>query len=284
MSWHYSRALVAAYSAANSLDGAAFVLSKLIATHEDPCSPAKTMGALLRSRYGTTCEPSTADLGAALLTWFRGASRARTSASPAPAKELTASAAGSGGKWPASLAKWDRASCSWKTHQRSLLGDWEPFSETWPRWGMMRAGECWAQSTRAPRTNGSESGLWPTPRAQDREGLEAGKRRDSPGLGVVVRVPRLWPTPCAQDAKNSTLPPSQAERDSIPGYLLSSGEQPGGKLNPTWVEWLMGWPIGWTDCAVSATDRFRQWCASHGSSSGPALAAEQKGTEGAKHE
>jgi len=21
----------------------------------------------------------------------------------------------------------------------------------------------------------------------------------------------------------------------------------GGQLNPDWVEWLMGWPIGWTD-------------------------------------
>jgi hypothetical protein len=22
----------------------------------------------------------------------------------------------------------------------------------------------------------------------------------------------------------------------------------GGQLNPTWVEWLMGFPLGWTDC------------------------------------
>ena len=22
----------------------------------------------------------------------------------------------------------------------------------------------------------------------------------------------------------------------------------GGTLNPMWVEWLMGWPVGWTDC------------------------------------
>jgi hypothetical protein len=24
-------------------------------------------------------------------------------------------------------------------------------------------------------------------------------------------------------------------------------EQTSGQLNPTWVEWLMGYPIGWTD-------------------------------------
>jgi hypothetical protein len=42
--------------------------------------------------------------------------------------------------------------------------------------------------------------------------------------------------------------------------------QVGGSLNPTWVEWLMGWPLGWTDCAHSETAKFRQWCRSHGNS------------------
>jgi hypothetical protein len=35
-----------------------------------------------------------------------------------------------------------------------------------------------------------------------------------------------------------------------------------GTLNPSWVEWLMGWPIGWTDLKPLATDKFRnvqQW-------------------------
>jgi hypothetical protein len=25
----------------------------------------------------------------------------------------------------------------------------------------------------------------------------------------------------------------------------------GGQLNPTWVEWLMGYPLGWTDSSAS---------------------------------
>jgi hypothetical protein len=32
-------------------------------------------------------------------------------------------------------------------------------------------------------------------------------------------------------------------------------EQIGGSLNPTWVEWLMGWPLGWTDLKPLATAR-----------------------------
>jgi hypothetical protein len=33
------------------------------------------------------------------------------------------------------------------------------------------------------------------------------------------------------------------------------GTQVGGHLNPTWVEWLMGWPLGWTDLKPLATDK-----------------------------
>lgn len=54
----------------------------------------------------------------------------------------------------------------------------------------------------------------------------------------------LWSTPAAQDAKNTTLPPSQEMRDTLPGDLLKGGTQ--GQLNPDWVETLMGYPIGWT--------------------------------------
>jgi DNA (cytosine-5)-methyltransferase 1 len=38
----------------------------------------------------------------------------------------------------------------------------------------------------------------------------------------------------------------------------------GGPLNPTWVEWLMGWPLGWTALEPLAMDRFQQWLRLHG--------------------
>jgi hypothetical protein len=75
---------------------------------------------------------------------------------------------------------------------------------------------------------------------------------------------KRWPTPTVNDSKNATLPPSQIKHDNIPGELLRRGEKPGGRLNPTWVAWLMGWPIGWTDSKPLATDRFQQWRLSHG--------------------
>ena len=32
---------------------------------------------------------------------------------------------------------------------------------------------------------------------------------------------------------------------------MSMASGSGGQLNPTWVEWLMGFPLGWTDLSAS---------------------------------
>lgn len=123
-----------------------------------------------------------------------------------------------------------------------------------------------------------ERGLWPTPMASD--GCKGGPaQRDGRGRPYLSGAVHLWPTPKAspsgpdfarrkrkssggddlatavaraflstptasQEAKNSTLPPSQMKRDNLAGYLLRNGER--SQLNPEWVEWLMGFPAGWT--------------------------------------
>jgi hypothetical protein len=68
----------------------------------------------------------------------------------------------------------------------------------------------------------------------------------------------MLPTPTVQDAKNNGAQ-AQQERNMRPLNAVI-----GGSLNPEWVEWLMGWPGGWTDLAASVTDKFRLWCDSHG--------------------
>ena len=39
-----------------------------------------------------------------------------------------------------------------------------------------------------------------------------------------------------------------------------------GALNPTWVEWLMGWPLGWTDLDALAMDKYLNVPPLHGES------------------
>ena len=96
--------------------------------------------------------------------------------------------------------------------------------------------------------------MWPTPTKSD--------ATSGPGQAASLRtVLRMFPTPTVNDSKNNN-PPSQALRNTPPLNVVV-----GGSMNPMWVEWLMGWPIGWTDLHVSAMDRFRQWCASHGAAS-----------------
>lgn len=86
---------------------------------------------------------------------------------------------------------------------------------------------------------------WSTPKASEatRGACPGEMHRNTPCLTAEVRM-TAWATPAAQDAKNATLPPSQARRDTLPGDLIRSGSA--GQLNPDWVECLMGYPIGWT--------------------------------------
>lgn len=39
-----------------------------------------------------------------------------------------------------------------------------------------------------------------------------------------------------------------------------------GQLNPQWVEWLMGWPLGWTDLGVLEMAKSHEWLQQHGGS------------------
>ncbi len=36
-----------------------------------------------------------------------------------------------------------------------------------------------------------------------------------------------------------------------------------GRLNPSFVEWMMAWPIGASACEPLETDRFRSWLQQH---------------------
>lgn len=257
MSWHFSQALEAAYSEATCSGGEPSAPSNSTPTHGTFWSPGKTTDVSPRSRSGMTYAPSTADHGEALLTWFRAGFHARTSPAPEKEKVSTESGLDCGGRWLASLEKCGPDSYSWKTRQYSLLGGLESFSETWPRWGMMQNGECWELTTPGHLTEGTGSGLWQTPVADDAVDRMKGKinSRGEPKLSAQVK---MWPTPTCNDAKNNG-PPSQADRNTPPLNLIV-----GGALNPDWAEWLMGWPIGWTDLKPLAMARFQQWRRSHG--------------------
>lgn len=95
--------------------------------------------------------------------------------------------------------------------------------------------------------DGSGSHLWPTARAADWKGCgPVGSKSAEHHLkrgqlsGVV-----LYPTPRAQTATGASHAPNRQGGADLQTYVSDSTA--GGQLNPTWVEWLMGFPIGWTE-------------------------------------
>jgi DNA (cytosine-5)-methyltransferase 1 len=66
------------------------------------------------------------------------------------------------------------------------------------------------------------------------------------------KLPEMWPTPTYGKLAGGTGAFNQIE-DKYLNSEISLEEKKamqagnGGKLNPTWVEWLMGFPEGWTD-------------------------------------
>lgn len=345
MSWHYLQAQEAEFSVATYLDG---VRSERLKSNPQPetcCSPVNGTESCNPSRFGTTFALSTAPHGGVLSMSSPVDSPVKTypPQEKEPASPVNAPAFGR--KCTESFARFDPDSRSWKTPQFSLLGALEPFSETWPKSGIMLLGWCWELTTWEPHTSAKEFGFshmiptptacnapnkganthgpkclldvartgwnpgekWPTPAANDgtrgpysgREAakghswhlIDAVKEREAKeetwptpqasdykransslatclhrqshgkqiGLPETVRL-RMLPTPTCQDSKNNGSP-SQQNRNSKP---LNAAI--GGALNPQWVEWLMGWPIGWTDLEPLEMDKFHWWQQLHSAS------------------
>lgn len=274
MSFIFSRALVEASLQVSSLAVDAYAPLSLIPTPKPSSLLAKTTAPFLRSRFGMTFEPLTGRLGAGLLTLWLAGFHAKTSAQPGRVPASTASEADSGRKWQGSFAKYDRERSSWRTPQCSLLGDSDEFSETWPRWGSMRNGVSYLRPTPALPICESASGLWPTPTVHGNYNRKGASKSSGDGLATAVR---MYPTPCAIDAGtgriNKSRSPGAAERPTLAMMARknlwpipcksASGELDSGQLNPEWVEWLMGWPIGHTALKPLETVRFREWQQQH---------------------
>jgi hypothetical protein len=91
---------------------------------------------------------------------------------------------------------------------------------------------------------------WPTPTASDWKGR--GPNSKQQGLPEVVKTrENLWPTPRAAmgEVRNHTSYLRSLDKpQNLENKVASSDPSTiGGKLNPEWVEWLMGFPPGWTD-------------------------------------
>jgi len=123
-------------------------------------------------------------------------------------------------------------------------------------------------------------GLLPTPSASHCESRPPAtfnaKNQSSRSLGAMARHGML-PTPLASNGGGNPrrgnpklttmasqgLLPTPTPTPTVTGNHNRKGASPangdglstavGGPLNPEFVEWMLGWPIGWSDCASAAT-------------------------------
>jgi DNA (cytosine-5)-methyltransferase 1 len=91
--------------------------------------------------------------------------------------------------------------------------------------------------------------MWPTPQARDWKG-PSGRSLKGTETDLPMAVQK-WPTPRAAqgEARNHTVYAREYGKPQNLENRIAQVEPSaiGGKLNPTWVEWLMGFPTGWTD-------------------------------------
>jgi len=139
---------------------------------------------------------------------------------------------------------------------------------------MMQSGTVFQLAPLVPLTDATVSGLWPTPAAmdtgistplekiQERRTRIKAKRINGNGFGLSLgEAVRMWPTPNAGDWKAGMSNAPGRQQSSLPRTVgivegVTSGKR--GGLNPTWVEWLMGFPLEWTVLKNWATPSSRK--------------------------
>ena len=183
------------------------------------------------------------------------------------------------------LANYDPTTQSWKMCQVTSLWEEPKSLERLPKSGMTRNGVLYQQPDWVPIISEKESSSWPTPTATDH--IERKSTQQTPNSRHSLNLPdavKRWPTPTTQETEHPDAIWNQHNRrisstgsthsmnlaDAVkrwptPTVNDSKNVKPkanrfhglvaqinkttpnGGKLNPTWVEWLMGFPTGWTD-------------------------------------
>ena len=218
-----------------------------------------------------TCEAPMSDQ----LTLFAEGSLARTSASPAKGLASLANDLAYSTSSPALLARYDHDTRSWKTSQLCLVEGLETFLESWPRSGTMHSGIAYQLLPLVPLTDAIGSGLlvgtpratqairsdrfrkgrlpspeelvvnYPTPSATSYGSNQGGAmgrtgpvRHSLDSLDSMART-GMWPTPTADGLHGGA-----GARKALRKQDCSIGV---GNLNPEFVEYLMGFPLGHTD-------------------------------------
>ena len=259
MSFHYSRALVAAYSEASSADGEPSAPSKSIPTAALYCASDKMTEYSRLSRSGMILEPLTESLGENVLTWFLAGSHVNHTATPEN-----------------NCTKKTQETCGQKQHTLFQMSCqsmfcWKMCPEYYPtcQWSSETCEEL-AIPSKGPALlppppwvrdiYASGSGYAPTLTRRDRRtllGSQPPKRAKTSGPPLVWAIAQKYLPTVTRKGKYNRKGASKNSGNGLATVV-------GGRLNPTWTEWYMGFPLGWTALEPLEMRKFQQWLDSHG--------------------
>ena len=114
------------------------------------------------------------------------------------------------------------------------------------------------------RKANTPSGNWPTPTCSDAftDKLKSAQQSEGSMHSVnLIQAVKMWPTPTAQESRYTGEYGSKGwEAGVAKRHLGNVVQEPnGGQLNPAWVCWLMGWPLGWDHTDPLNPEAFRAW-------------------------
>ncbi len=148
---------------------------------------------------------------------------------------------GCGSIWQELFMKYDQDTSLLKTHHCLWEEVLQVYSVILPAWGMMQNGVFLERMILVDSMSGKGVGYWPTPLKTEGPGSQQMKLTDAVAVAEGYK-PRYF------------------QLNGMEGREIFTG-----KVNPEWAEWLMGWPMGWTDDLQElGMDKFQLWLQQHG--------------------
>lgn len=205
--------------------------AKSIPTVKESCYQDNPMGVLRKLRSGMIYAPSMQKMSDAELRLYTEVFPAKTSLLSEMEQAWQESEARYVMTSLGSLMKYDQASSSWKMSQLLRHAEALKWSQRLPRWGMIVDGLLSQQLPLERYIKGNDGSCWPTPMASQagkpiRE-LSPSRKKKTHGYDIQDRIGEMDPA-------------------SI-----------GKKINVHLLEWIMGYPLKWTELEPWAIQWFR---------------------------
>ena len=204
------------------------------------CCPECQTVNLIELQSLQTCENSEQKILSLSLILSSGDFHAKTCPALENKKEFTQIAQDYLARLQGSQMKLNLGMYSLKMSQQLEQTDLNKWSGHLPAWGMYANGRLSQPENLEPRTLEKGGFCLPTPTVFGNYNKKGASKNSGNGLATFVK---MFPTPTARDSRKMCQGDLRRKSPSLGTIAVGTG----GTLSPMWVEWLMGFPLMWTE-------------------------------------